>query len=494
MRKLHDIDKLARDGTHQPPTFTPGSARWEAIEARLQQGTDRRKSPAAWWIWALTGALVLTGGFTLWFATQGGSPAEQLQAQRAVERATETSLQSMPLRKSVTSGGGASTSISATEAGQGALRNHESELENPGTSNTTVSSNTDREPSIGQNIVAQHTRETRIAEAEPQHTDAGHVSGSTTQEGERDEDSSTEENQADQQDAASNEVEVSGFDGREPATSGASELASERETTDSAPEDVIATVGGATLHSADATESRLVIDLDLLQQYPYINSLVFPAIPDQDFRQHLARYKGNVPRWTLYLDFGNRILPSWTTGSLLLMNPHVGAGIGYRPGTHFQFSAGLRSYIRHGENLTHSVDHIDYSFGRITERYTQHLQSLLYLEMPLGIEYLAGSRIWIGAGLNPALLLTTRSEIAYSLPGQAGETPVNEEPGRHYMDGLKRFDVAADARIAYRFTELTDLYLRAHIGMIQVPDGTYFEHPGSGRSHGIVIGLKHHLK
>jgi hypothetical protein len=384
--------------------------------------------------------------------------------------------------------------MSSTEAVQGTIRTSEAWPEYPGTGNTTAPSNSAHKPSTKQDGLAQQTQEPHIAEAEPHRTEAGDVSGSPAQEGDLAEESVAVENQSGKQDPTGTEVHVSGFDKPEQSTFGPWQLAPEAETTAGESDHNMSPTGDAAPDLAEAAEAHIELDFDLLHQYPYLNSLALPAIPDHDFRQQLAHYKGTIPKWTVYLDFGNRILPSWTNGNLLLLNPHVGAGIGYRPGAHLQLSAGLRGYIRHAENLMHSVDHISYSFGRDTERYTQHLKTLWYLEMPLGMEYLAGSRIWIGAGLNPAWLLTTRSEIVISQPGQPGESPVKQEPGRHYLDGLTRFDVSADARMGYRLTELTDLYLRAHIGLKQVPDGSYFDHTGSGRSNGIVIGLKHQLK
>lgn len=479
MRKLHDIDKLARDGTHQPSPYAYDSSRWDAMQKRLDQGTGKRRIPAVWWIWTIAGALLLTGGLLLWNAVQQPASNEGLHARQASTYRFSSPLSQVSSLREIDQTGHTHPSSKHRESRLPIGDQNMEDADIPVPKQNQIADNLRgneapsdvRESASHSNEIARsnkHDEKPKVDHASDAHALFGNIPSAVETTGASAEGEIGEPNDL----VAESKVPAITESGSPSGKVGfdMAEATDVGDPVDGAvktenPMQAPGTEAGS-LPVAAVPEANPIIYLTAMHALLYTSEQYIPALPVHDYHKELAQYKGSRQMWTVYLDFGNRILPSWTSGSLLLMNPHAGTGIGYRAGAHWQVSAGLRSYLRHGENLTHSVDHIKYSFGRNTERYTQHLQRLWYLEIPLGMEYLAGSRTWIGLGINPAWLLTTQSEISYSLADLPDA--VNVEPGWHFMDGLRRFDASADLRFGFRITELTDLYILGQLGLRQV--------------------------
>lgn len=138
----------------------------------------------------------------------------------------------------------------------------------------------------------------------------------------------------------------------------------------------------------------------------------------------------------------------------------------------FSFKADLMYSSRNEINTRKINDVKYYDFGSATEQTMVETQRLLYMELPLLLNYNMGNHN-IMVGPSVSYLMTGLNKVTTQYVNSS-ESYVEETSEWGYTDGFKSYDVALVAGYEYSVKERLNVGMRLNYGLVDITDNNYF--------------------
>jgi hypothetical protein len=140
----------------------------------------------------------------------------------------------------------------------------------------------------------------------------------------------------------------------------------------------------------------------------------------------------------------------------------------------FSLMSNLLYAPRNGVNAVKYYDkELVYGFGSVTKQTVRESSKLVYLELPIMINYNLGNHNFM-FGPSVSYLVTGKHEFTTMYESQTNETTMESSSKWGYIDGFEDFDVAVVAGYEYGVKPNLNIGLRVNYGLTDITNNQYF--------------------